>query len=537
MLSRLYAFPWALLVVCLLGETAMAQFVATPAGRFVEEGGAGLPSATPMTSSVGNAENGGGSVEMPPEPPPIAPYAMAAENVLAEEEEPEEEEESDGDDEESLEKRLKEIEEDWKKFQEDQEKKKEEEQEKKDAAAKKPTFEIGGRIHLDYWNFLENSDGVNYFEHPDPEDAAYGTDPEDRFSFRRIRLEMEGDVPDRMFWRIQLDFNEPSEPQMKDVYLGWYLPRNHKLLVGNSKRPLGLDAWESSRFTVFMERPLVVDAFNPDARRMGVRMEGYRDDLSASWQYGFFSLADVQEIGEVKGDSFQPSLYGRLALTPWYDETSDGRGYWHFGLAGSVARPDGDVGDADSNDNAARFRSRPQARSDGRWIDTRPIEGAEYFEQMGLESVLNIGAMQFAGEYLTTWVQREQGSDLFFHGWYVQAAYFLTGEHMPWDRETGQLDRIHPHENFFLIERCRGGRGTGWGAWQVAARYDFIDLTDAGIQGGVQRDMTLGLNWWWNPNARVQFNVTRGLIDQHWRSGGYDSGDFWLAGTRFAVDF
>ena len=165
---------------------------------------------------------------------------------------------------------------------------------------------------------------------------------------------------------------------------------------------------------------------------------------------------------------------------------------------------------------------------------------------MGLESVLNVGALQLTGEYLTTWVQRDAstpgtGPGTFFHGGYVYASYFLTGEYMPWDRTSGTLDRPHILENFFLVDRfCGERRGVagGWGAWQVAARYSFVDLTDADIAGGVQNDVTLGLNWWWNSYARWQFNMTRGFTDQHRPVGpGLTGGDFLLAGVRFAVDF
>jgi phosphate-selective porin OprO/OprP len=45
-----------------------------------------------------------------------------------------------------------------------------------------------------------------------------------------------------MLWRIQLDFNTPEDPEYKDVYIGFKeLPWNHTILVGNQKRPLGLD--------------------------------------------------------------------------------------------------------------------------------------------------------------------------------------------------------------------------------------------------------------------------------------------------------
>src|SRR5690606_13204066 len=136
----------------------------------------------------------------------------------------------------------------------------------------------------------------------------------------------------------------------------------------------------------------------------------------------------------------------------------------HLAVAGALARPDGDANPADSNENLARFRTRPSARSESRWIDTGRIRGAEWYENLGLESALNIGAWHFTGEYLTAWVQRDDdasgtGPDVFFHGGYVQAAYFLTGEYMPWDRESGTLDRPLPLENFFLIDRCSGGIG------------------------------------------------------------------------------
>lgn len=424
---------------------------------------------------------------------------------------------------------------DWDEFQETQ-------SELKEAAKEKSTFQIGGRIHLDYWTFMDDSEGIHFFEHPDEEDPNFGTDPEDRFLFRRIRLEAEGTVPDLMFWRIQVDFNEPENPQMKDVYLGWELPYNQVMQVGHQKRPLGLDHLNSSRFNVFMERPLAVEAFNSDARRLGAQVLGYSDDLRFNWQYGVYGLEDIQRTGRFIGDSLQLGGYGRLASTPWYDETSGGRGYLHLALAGAVARPDGDVGDADSNTNEARFNTRPQSRTDSRWLDTRAIAGAEWFEHVGTEAVLNVGAVQFVGEYLATFVQRDgttrgTGPNTFFHGGYVYASYFLTGEYMPWDRKTGTLDRIRPHENFFLIDRCTGGIGSGWGAWQLKARYDYLDLSDEDIRGGVENNLTFGLNWWWNQYARLQFDVTRGLIEQHRRVGGFDSGDFWFAGTRFNIDF
>ncbi len=413
----------------------------------------------------------------------------------------------------------------------------------KEAAKKKPSFKLGGRIHADYWDFMEDSPGIGYFEHPIASSPDYGTDPQDRFLFRRIRLEAGGSIPDNMLWRFQIDFNNPATPEYKDVYLGWQnLPGNNTLLLGNQKRPLGLDHLNSSRYNVFMERPLVVEAFNEDARRIGLAMYGYSPDETVNWRYGIYNLENTSTTGRFIGDSLQMGGYGRLSVTPWYDEASGGRGYFHLALAGVVARPDGDRFPGDRNENEGRFRTRPEARSDLRWLDTGRIAGANWYEIIALESVLNIGRFQLTGEYMANFLQRDNttpgtGQDLFFQGFYVYGSYFLTGEHMPWDRTSSTLERVKPYENFFLVDRVTGGTGGGWGALQLAVRYGCLDLTDQDIAGGVGHSLTLGSNWHWNAYSKVQTNLIYGDITERRPVGGFDAGDYWILGMRFMCDF
>lgn len=430
-----------------------------------------------------------------------------------------------------LEEKLKKLDSSWSKF-DDAEKK------KKDDASKKPTFKIGGRIHLDYWNYLDQSAGIGFFENPKP-GPSFGNDPSDTLAFRRIRLECQGDVPDNMLWRTQVDFNNPGTPEIKDVFLGFKeLPANQTLLIGNQKRPLGLDHLNSSRFNVFVERPLVVETFNSDARRPGICMYGHTNDESVIWAYGTYLLENVATDGRYVGDSRQMSINGRLAGSPWYDESTDGRGYFHWGIAGMVAKPDGNADSAvDGHSNESRFDTRSESRSQSRWYDTGAIAGAEWFQTIALESILNVGPTQIVGEYQHTFLQRSSGGDVQFNGAYAYWSYFLTGEHIPYNRTTGTLDRVMPYENFFLVDRHSGGHGTGWGAWNVAARYSYLDLSDNDILGGVGHAGTAALNWHWNAYAKVQFDLTYGQISDHAAVGGYTSGDYTLCGTRFAIDF
>lgn len=437
---------------------------------------------------------------------------------------------------EDLEKRIKDLEEQF-------EKQIAAEKAAKADAKKKTTFKLGGRIHMDYWDFMDNDPGIGFLENSDPTAANFGDDPEDRFTFRRIRLEFGGDIPQNMLWRMQLDFNNPSTPEYKDVYFGWNnLPSNQTLLIGNQKRPLGLDHLNSSRYNVFAERPLVVESFNEDARRVGIAMYGHSDDEVVNWRYGLYNLENTSTDGRFIGDSLQMGGYARLAATPWYDDASGGRGYYHWALSGAIAKPDGDNFPNDTNANEGRFRTRPLARSDSRWLDTGRIAGADWYEILAMESVLNLGRLQLTGEYMANFMQRDNvtpgtGDDLFFHGLYFYASYFLTGEHMPWSRTTGTLSRVKPFENFFLVDRLQGRPGRGLGALQIAARYDYLDLSDNDINGGVGQNVTLGLNWYWNAYSKVQTNLIAGDIRDRGPIGGFDGGDYWILGTRFMCDF
>jgi phosphate-selective porin OprO/OprP len=116
-------------------------------------------------------------------------------------------------------------------------------------------------------------------------------------------------------------------------------------------------------------------------------------------------------------------------------------------------------------------------------------------------------------------------------------AYTLTGEHIPYDRPDSQLGTLEPFENFFLVERCTGGLAGGWGAWQIAARWSYLDLTDDNVLGGTGSSLTLALNWLWSANSKLQFNYVTGKIDDRAPVGGFTSGNYSILGTRFLIFF
>lgn len=377
-----------------------------------------------------------------------------------------------------------------------------------------------GRVHLDYWAFPGADAAIQTFE---------GENPQDRFNFRRLRIGIKGDLPNNVFYKYEGEFAGGEEPSYRDAIIGVReLPYLNTLIFGNHKRPYGLDHLNSSRTNVFIERPFIIEAFNQDSRRLGISSNGNTDNVN--WRWGVWNQELTQTKSGYVGDHYQLELAGRLAATPWYDETSGGRGYFHCAVSGSVGYPDG-LG----TNNQARYRTRPEARSNARWLDTGTIAGADSNMLGGLEAALNLGAWQFVAEYQKVNVDRLNafGPDLQFHGGYVYASYFLTGEHEPWNRKTGCIGRVKPFENFFSVRDCDGNKQRGMGAWQVAVRYSYADFTDQDINGGVGTSTTWGLNWWWNPYTRWQLNYINGNVDK----GIAGVGDYDIIGLRFMVDF
>jgi phosphate-selective porin OprO/OprP len=128
------------------------------------------------------------------------------------------------------------------------------------------------------------------------------------------------------------------------------------------------------------------------------------------------------------------------------------------------------------------------------------------------------------------------------HGGYFYVSYFLTGEHIPWNRELGILGRVRPFEDFFHVDTCERRIATGRGAWEIATRLSYGDLTDEDILGGVGQSVTLALNWYWNEHARLQGNYTFGRVDDRYVSDSMGgpaivSGSYQIGGVRAIIDF
>ena len=392
------------------------------------------------------------------------------------------------------------------------------------------SMKVTGRVHVDYWGFPQSDPGINEIESGDVD-----TTPQDRLGFRRMRFGVRGNVNPNMEYRIEMEFAGGNNAEFRDAWLGFHdMGFLQTVLIGNQKRPYGLDHINSSRYNVFIERPFVIESFNQDCRRLGIASYGLSEEQDWNWRYGVYNQRLIQDEGQHINDHLQAELAGRLATTFLWED--DGRDHGHLAINGTVAHPDGSAANNGSQDNEARFRHRPEARSVSRWLDTGRIAGADWYTMIGMESLLNFGPFQLCGEYQNLWLTRDEGfgDNVHLMGGYAYASYFLTGENMTWSRKSGTVGRVTPTENFFMGP---DGDAGGWGAWQLALRWSYADFTDEGITGGVGEALTFGVNWHWIPNARVQFNFIDGRIADREASITNGGGDYQIIGTRFMIDF
>jgi hypothetical protein len=97
-------------------------------------------------------------------------------------------------------------------------------------------------------------------------------------------------------------------------------------------------------------------------------------------------------------------------------------------------------------------------------------------------------------------------------GGYVQASYFLTGDHHEHLPQYGWFGPPHVRSPFCV---CTGDHVLAGGprAWEVAARFSYVNFTSTNLpltnglpSGSRETEFTVGINWYLNDNTRFMFN-------------------------------
>lgn len=346
------------------------------------------------------------------------------------------------------------------------------------------SFKVRGVVDVDYAAFIEREGGYDYNN---------GT------AFRRARLGAEGTAFTNFNWRLEVDF-AGNAVSITDAYLQYAGVKPWLFTLGQHKAPFSLESNNSDNYNVFIERGMLTNAFgNVGAeRRIGASAAYQRDQFTAS--IGVFG--DNESISRSTGSPVTDTpdeswgVNGRLTWDPVLDTGK----VLHVGASGfwRTALKSGDTGDA------VRITERPNIRIDnGNIVDSGVIPGVDKALYLGAEAAVVRGPFTVWGEYGRLKLERFGALDNpDFDSFYAAASYFLTGETRPF--RNGNFDRVRPSSNF--------EPGGGWGALELALRYDHLDASETPIvarAGNEVETFTTALNWYFNPNFKFQLNWIR----------------------------
>lgn len=317
-------------------------------------------------------------------------------------------------------------------------------------------------------------------------DSPLNNEPEDaRPVFRRVKLRYERGFGEHWLVKFTANYTRSGGLELADnylVYSGW---KTALLTFGVFDPPFSLESMSTSSSLTFMERSLVVDALSE-------RQSGGLAFLKRTPNHIFNGMLvflnpkdnDLRQSGQALIGHY---VYSPIAL--------EGSSSVHIGGSFSYRQ--------NTNGNSTQFRSLPEvATADNYFVDTGTIDGAEKVLRMGFEASDVAGRFSWQTEVLSTRVIRNAADRLYFWGAYAYASWFLTNDSRNYDAGTGSFGVVKPSTPVMH---------GGWGAFEVAARASYVDLTSRDLIGGKESNISLGFNWYLNEKIRVMSNLTKVL--------------------------
>ncbi|WP_082559165.1 OprO/OprP family phosphate-selective porin [Methylobacterium sp. Leaf94] len=335
---------------------------------------------------------------------------------------------------------------------------------------------IGGKLQLDYGAAAIRQPG---FPEPFPEN----------FAVRRAWIESYLTLGKSLELALQYDFADPMRP-INDAAAAYTGFANTLLTVGNMKEPFSLDQLTGDNNTLFTERSLA-DGFAP-ARNFGFALGRHGEDWTVvASVFGGNANTGVGSEGV--------AATGRATYAPIHEDDR----VLHLGLAGSFR-------DLPRDGQGLSLSSRSEAFLYQRdFVDTGAIRDAAGVRRIGLEAAYRDGPFLVQAEYIRTEVERFGGArTVGFQGGYVQASLILNGKGRAYKLAPDYGATYAIFSGVQVAEADRVSRG-GIGVFELGTRFSAIDLDDAGIRGGIERDVTVGLNWYPDRNIRVVADYVR----------------------------
>jgi len=380
------------------------------------------------------------------------------------------------------------------------------------------------------WNgehfFIKSADGqfsISPYGYLDTDYRAYKGDgaPSDTFLIRRARFGFQGNFGSHFDFAILTDSNATTGAIVRDAYLNIRIRPEFQFQAGQFKEPFAQETGIGATNLDFVERglqSLLYPSPGTAYRSPGMTLHGDIKGGIIQWWAGAFNGRN----GVTANNTNEPDFVGRVRFYPFRKGKKDWLKQLAFGGSIDHARSRGLSGDLSFSGVMpdAAYNFFPSLHING------PIERYEG------EFTYLYGPFALRGEYVQMQQQRydigsETPGGLGFlsvpgvgaKAWNISTTYLLTKEKRP---ENGTPRVKSP----FFGPDTPGGKGRGYGAWEVALRYTGIQANAPGetifnpfTPGLVPTydfhtdQITFGLNWY--PNYWIKYMVNVGIDQLH----------------------
>gem|GEM_PF-6610668 len=355
-------------------------------------------------------------------------------------------------------------------------------------------------------------------------DAPNGPAIEDGLTARAIWIRMDGKFANVWKWRTCYDL---GAQKFTFAYLQLTdMPRVGNLRIGLDKSLYGMEYLTSHRHITFLERGLGTSMV--PSYQLGVSVFNTALNDRITWSGGVYRYVDRGNISsygdgrnaddteDVAGGNNDVKLLGRLVWRPyfWENKPTDSRSLLHLGVSGAWENKR-DVKYTAYNTNAGMVAGRGATGLTKLVFDPGQLNNVY---KTDFEAAWQYGAFSIQGECYLSFLDFadgvNNGNTETLVGAYGNVSYVLTGESRGYSKAVGTFGGIKPKESVFRVRDINGRVHTGWGAWEIAYRYDFLDGTTdyitslggaAAHAGDIYRH-TFALNWYLTSQACFKFN-------------------------------
>ncbi len=323
-------------------------------------------------------------------------------------------------------------------------------------------------------------------------------------SIRRARFAVKAQLDKNWYGEFDTDWSS-GICEIKDAILAFTGVEGLEIKAGNFKESFSMQRNTTSRYLMFMERPMIDNAVSP-SRHLGINARYSKDWFWVSAGVfgpelkGSEEQTAMEDNNKDNGYNEGLSYTGKIVFRPLYKSKD---AMLHIGGAFSYRQPKltGTDGYA-----VARYSTRSTTNINRKkYLDTDAISGLDHELAWTAELAFLYRGLRFESAYMARGAFLDQAKNplgpQWVKGWYAQASYLLFGGTQNYDADGAKPTRIDP--------------GRKWGDLELCLRYENADLNTANFFGGACDAYSVGINYYPSKHVKLVLNYQYNNNDRY----------------------